>query len=337
MNRRTLMKMTEVNEKRQDIQCSMNVKTVGDRMNDVHSSQAIIKRVAWSGMAFIVMLSGLKLAVGLFSGSQALIADAVHSLSDWFSDLVLIVGIRFWTAPADDCHPHGHGRIETMISLGIGTLLLIVGGGLTYRACMSLQKAATTAPGWTVFTVAVISMVIKEILYHWTIRAGKRVKSSALIANAWHHRSDALSSLPVAMAAIGQRIWPEFRFFDPLAAIVVAVFILQAARKIIMPAWRELIDAGVSADKRREITEKTLACDGVVSLHQLRTRWVGSGVHVDLHIQVDPELTVREGHAITPQIKKRLRDDDVIDVLVHVEPVAPPEVGPTCTKRDSAP
>ena len=194
---------------------------------------------------------------------------------------------------------------------------------MVYNSFASLQSGQASVKGGIVLWVAFISRISKEALYQWSMRVGKRVRSSALVANAWHHRSDALSSLPVALAAIGHMIWPGLKFLDSVAAIIVAVFIFQAAMKIIMPALRELVDAGVSASKREEIIELVQACNGVESLHKLRTRRVGSGVQVDLHVQVDGELTVTAGHDIATSVQlKLLKDcDDIIDVLIHTEPI----------------
>lgn len=284
-----------------------------------------VRRVTVGGLIVNVVLSALKFAVGVLSGSQALVADAVHSLSDMVTDVAVLVGVRYWSIPADEDHPYGHGRIETLVSLFIGVALGTVGVGLGYRAVDTLRTLDGGTPGWIAFAAAGVSIIAKEILYRWTIRVGKRVKSSAMVANAWHHRSDAMSSLPVAIAVLATRIWPSLIFLDHIATVIVAVLILQAAWRIVWPTLRELIDAGAVQADREAILAFALATPGVQAVHALRTRHVGSGLLVDLHVLVSPGLTVREGHAIAGLVEARLRADatDVIDVLVHVEPNEP--------------
>jgi cation diffusion facilitator family transporter len=281
-----------------------------------------VQRVTLWGMALNFLLAVGKFLVGVIGASQALVADGVHSLSDMATDIVVIVGAPFWSAPADADHPHGHGRIETLITFFIGAALAAVGVGLAYRALSTLPAIHGEPPSWLAFAVACISIGSKEGLYQWTARVGKRVKSSAVIANAWHHRSDGISSLPVAVAVLGTKLRPEWGFLDHVATVIVSVFILQAAWKIVLPAVHQLLDAGASEEELDRLKRVVMATEGVVSTHAMRTRHIGPGLQVDLHIQVDPELTVRQGHNIAGAVKRRLLDEgpDVVDVLVHIEP-----------------
>lgn len=285
-----------------------------------------IRRVTLWGLVANLGLSAVKFVFGTLGSSQALVADGVHSLSDTVTDMAVLVGVLFWSAPADTEHPHGHGRIETIITGLIGVALGGVGVGLGYRAVMSLHGALhqenLVRPGWIAFAAACLSIAIKELLYRWTVRVGGRVKSSALIANAWHHRSDALSSLPVAVAVLGARIQPNWVFLDHIATVIVAVLILHAAWTITWPALRQLIDAGADQKTREAILSLALATQGVQAVHKLRTRHIGPGLQMDLHVMVDPDLTVAQGHAIAGVVKKRLLNHgpEVVDVLVHVEP-----------------
>jgi len=281
-----------------------------------------VRRVTLWSLVVNLALSAVKFLFGVVGASQALVADAVHSLSDSVTDVAIVVGAGFWSAPADAEHPYGHGRIETLITSAIGIVLGGVGVGLGYRAILTLPQWHESRPGWIALAAACLSIVAKELLYRWTASVGKRVKSSALVANAWHHRSDALSSVPVAVAVLGTRIWPEWGFLDHIAAVIVSVFILHAAWEIVVPALRELIDAGASEQERRVMFELALETEGVQSVHKLRTRSIGPGLQVDLHVLVEPELSVREGHAIAGVVKERLlnKGPNVIDVLVHVEP-----------------
>jgi len=282
-----------------------------------------VRRVTLLGLGVNVGLAVLKFVFGFVGASQALVADGVHSLSDLSTDLAVLLGVRYWSEPADAEHPHGHGRIETLITSVIGILLAGAGIGLAYRAVATLHRHDTTMPpGWSAFATACASIAAKELLYRWTALVGKRVKSSAVIANAWHHRSDALSSVPVAVAVLATRIWPAWGFLDHVAAVIVSVLILHAAGGIVWPALRELIDAGAAKEEREAMLRLALGTKGVRAAHKLRTRFIGPGLQIDLHVLVEPELSVREGHAIAGVVKERLLEEgpNVVDVLVHVEP-----------------
>ncbi len=172
------------------------------------------------------------------------------------------------------------------------------------------------------FVVACISIAGKEWLYQWNVTVGRRVKSSALLANAWHHRSDALSSVPVAVAVLATRIWPGWGFLDQVATVIVSMLVLYAAWEISLPAILHLVDAGASEKEREAILAIALTTEGVVSVHGLRTRYIGSGLHIDLHTMVDGNLSVRQGHDIAATVKYQLleRGPDVVDVVVHIEP-----------------
>ncbi len=285
-----------------------------------------IRRVTLWGLAVNLALSGLKFVIGLMAASQALVADGVHSLSDMATDVAVLVGLRYWSAPADQDHPHGHGRIEMLVSALIGVVLAGVAAGIIYRAILTLHSGTVARPNWPAFAIAVLSIVTKEALYRVTIHVGARVRSSAVLANAWHHRSDAFSSVPVALAVLASHLHPEWIYLDPVAAIVVSVLLLHAAGKITWPALRQLADAGASEAEvvvMRGIIETT---EGVKSIHELRTRHIGSGLQLDVHVLVAPSLTVREGHGIATAVKQRLLNemDGVVDVLVHIEPFEAP-------------
>ncbi len=286
-----------------------------------HQARTVRVVTAW-GLAVNLLLSGIKCIVGFVGNSQALLADAVHSLSDSATDIAVLIGAPYWSAPADTEHPHGHSRIETMITFFIGTVLVGVGLGLIYNALVTLHVPHTTKPSWLVFWVACISIASKELLYRWNVIIGVRTKSSALVANAWHHRSDGLSSIPVALAVVGVRIRPDWTYLDHVAAIMVSLLILQASWKILWPALNQLMDTGATQEQRENLLKLILSVEGVKGTHALRTRRVGSGFQVDLHLLVDPKLSVEQGHKIASIVKERLfkEGDGVIDVLIHVEP-----------------
>ena len=281
----------------------------------------IVQRVTAWGLVANVALAILKFIAGMLGNSQALLADAVHSVTDTSTDIAVLVGAPRWSAPADKDHPHGHGRIETLITVFIGIVLLLVAIGLGYSAISGLQTEPDKAPKWIAFWVACVSIVVKEVLYQWSARVGRRVKSSAMIANAWHHRSDALSSLPVAIAVLGTKIQPTWTFLDHIGALVVSIFILQAAWKIFWPALLRLSDVGASQEEIEELYALIKDVEGVRDFHALRTRDIGPGLQVDLHLMVDPHLTVREGHDLAGVAKsKLLKHENVVDVLIHIEP-----------------
>lgn len=297
-------------------------------MSAVPDQAEVIRLVTKVGLFVNISLALGKFLAGWLAGSRALVADAVHSLSDMVTDVVVLVGAGWWTGPADAGHPHGHGRIETVISAIIGIALGAAGVGLGWSALVALHEGRASSPGWAAFMIACLAVVSKEWLFRWTFRIGKRFRSSALLANAWHHRSDALSSLPVALAVAGSKLHPQWHFLDHVAAIMVSALILYVAWTIIVPAVAQLTDAGLREEEVERIVRLVLQTEGVRATHEIRSRYIGSKLQVDLHILVDPELSVREGHRIATAVRDRLLQEveDVADVLVHVEPFEPEEI-----------
>ena len=280
------------------------------------------RRITWAALGLNLLLAGLKLAYGLAGASQALVADSVHSLSDSTTDLAILIGVRNWYAPADARHPHGHRRIETVITVVIALALAAVAAGLAFESLSTMRERNDAAPGWSALAAALASIVIKELMYRRTMKVGKRIKSPAIIANAWHQRSDALSSVPVALAVIGAKINPDWGFLDHVAAVIVSIFILRAAWRIGWPALQQLIDAGAPAEDLQRITDIALSVDPVCRVHAVRTRYVGSGLAVDLHVKVDGNITVRDGHDVAERVKQKLLAEgpNLVDVVVHLEP-----------------
>ena len=288
----------------------------------------IIRHVTRVGLVVNLALAGGKFLVGWIAGSRGVMADAVHSLSDTVTDVVVLVGAGMWTMPADPGHPHGHGRIETLVSLVIGVALGAAGIGLAWSALVAIHQGVGSSPGWLAFGISCVSVGVKEWLFRWTFRVGKEYRSSALLANAWHHRSDALSSLPVAVAVAGSRLYPQWQYLDSIAAILVAVLIVHMAWTIIVPAAVQLTDAGLSEEEVERIVKLVLETEGVRATHEIRSRYLGAKLQVDLHILVDPQLSVREGHRIATEVRERLlrEVENLADVLVHVEPFEPAEI-----------
>jgi cation diffusion facilitator family transporter len=274
------------------------------------------------GLVVNLLLSAAKFFLGIIGHSQAVVADAVHSLSDMGTDLLILLGVKFWSAPADERHPYGHQRVETVVTLCISLILVAVAFGLGWDAIKRLGGEVKCPPLSVALLGPALSIIAKELLFRRTRTVGKRIHSSALIANAWHHRSDALSSIPAFVAVAAASANPKWAFLDPLGAMVVAILILKVAWDIASPALSELMDHGASKEDLREITELAQSVPGVCSIHRLRTRRVGSGWFVDLHVEVDGDLPVREGHDIATAIQHKLLEEGpyVTDVTVHVEP-----------------
>jgi cation diffusion facilitator family transporter len=285
-------------------------------------NQRIIRRITWIGLWINLILAGIKFVAGWLGSSQAVVADGVHSLSDTVTDIAILVGVKYWSAPPDECHPYGHHRIETLVTTCIGVLLAVAALGIGYDAINGLRERSTVQPGGIALIGALLSIAFKEVLFHWTRAAGKRSRSTALIANAWHHRTDALSSLPVALAVLVAMAKPEWSFVDPLGALLVTVFILHAAWRITQPALEELADRGASEKVRKRILEATRKIEHLNDAHRIRTRKMGGGIFLDLHITVDGKMTVFEGHEISREVKKRIQESlpEVMDVVVHIEP-----------------
>lgn len=292
-----------------------------EQPNTETSSQEI-RRVTWIGMLVNIALTTGKIIIGYLGNSSSVIADGIHSLSDVSTDVAVLVGVKYWNQPPDTCHPYGHRRIEALISVLIGAVLGLAGLFLGWGAIDKFHDGAYIVPAQFTMIIAVFSIISKEWLYRWTSKVGQRLKSSALIANAWHHRSDSFSSIPVAIAITMAMINPKWAFMDPVATLAVSVFIIQAAYVICIPSLKELSDGGADVEVLHTIENIVLKVEGVKSVHAVRSRFHGSGLHVDLHIQVDETLSVREGHIISGCAKRRLLDEgpDIVDVLVHIEP-----------------
>jgi len=286
------------------------------------SSYTQARNITAIGLVVNLLLSALKFVLGIMGRSHAVVADAVHSLSDMGTDLLVLVGIKIWSAPADERHPYGHQRIETVVTFGISLLLAAVALGLSMSAIRRIGGEAGCPPLSIALLGPLFSMISKEILFRRTRAVGKRINSSALIANAWHHRSDALSSIPALVAVAVASAYPKWGFVDSLGALVVSILILKVAWDIAAPALSELMDHGAGTDDLRKMTEMAESVEGVRSVHRLRTRRVGTGWFIDLHAEVDPEMTVLKSHDIATALQQKLMEDgpSVADVIVHIEP-----------------
>jgi cation diffusion facilitator family transporter len=284
--------------------------------------EAYVRKVTWVGFMTNIGLSGLKFVAGYVGRSQALIADAIHSLTDTTTDIAVIAGSHFWSRPPDKNHPYGHRRLETLITVFIGFMLAAAGIGVGWGAISSLHEKHTSPPGLVAFCAALFSILCKEILYRWTAHASRKAKSPAMAANAWHHRTDAISSLPVLVAVGGALLFPTWSFLDQVGAAIVSIFILHSAIKIIWPGISELIDVGAPEEINTKITRMALESGEVQEIHALRTRYISSGIQVDMHIVVKGSISVREGHSIADKVERRIIEaiPEVLEVVIHVDP-----------------
>ncbi len=280
------------------------------------------RRITVAGMVVNLVLAALKFVLGILGHSQAVVADAVHSLSDMVTDLLVLFGLKFWSAPADKQHPYGHQRIETIITMIISMLLVVVAFEIGWKAIEHLGQPVTTAPLRFAVLGPLVSIVSKEILFRKTRSVGKRIHSSALIANAWHHRSDALSSIPALITVGVASTDSRWAFLDSLGAVLVAGLIIKVAWEIASPALSELSERGADDEDVRTMAKLAKSIKGVYSIHRLRTRRLGAGWFVDLHVLVDGDLSVREGHDIATEVQYLLLEEgpSVADVTVHIEP-----------------
>jgi cation diffusion facilitator family transporter len=280
-----------------------------------------IRRVTVVGAWINAVLATIKLLFGYLAHSQALIADGLHSLSDLASDFLLLFAAKHATRDADEDHPYGHGRIETVFGIIQGAILGGFAIGIAYDAILRLlEPARLLQPTAAALVVAAVSIVAKEALYRYTIKAARRLRSNMLRGNAWDHRSDAISSIIVLIGVAGTLMGVPY--LDALAAIGVALMIIKIGWELIWQSLRELIDTALDAEVVEQIHNEIMQVDGVRRAHTLRTRKSGGDALVDVHIQVDPTLSVSEGHRIGEKARDALmaRIEGVADVTVHIDP-----------------
>ncbi|OGI63660.1 MAG: hypothetical protein A2W18_15430 [Candidatus Muproteobacteria bacterium RBG_16_60_9] len=279
------------------------------------------RRVTWTSVALNLVLTVAQVAIGIVGHSQALVADGVHTLSDLITDGMVLFAIQHSVKAADEEHPYGHARIETAVTLVLGIILVAVAAGIAWRAGdrMLFDPSPFTIPSVITLWIALLTLAVKEWLYIYTIRTAARYGSALLRANAWHHRSDAISSLIVFVGIAGALY--GYGYLDAVAAILVAVFIAKIGVQLGWPALRELIDTGLDSDDREAIRRVIHTVSGVKALHLLRTRRMGGQAYVDVHILVDSHLSVSEGHQISEVVRQRLIQQiaPVTDVMVHID------------------
>lgn len=278
------------------------------------------KQVTLIGAVVNAALGIAKVIIGWVGHSHALMADGIHSFSDLVTDALVLVASRFGSQGADLEHPYGHGRIETAATLFLSILLSTVGVGIMYDASWHVLYHPQVTFNWMVVTAAILAIVSKELLFHYTQYIGKVIRSELIIANAWHHRSDAWSSIVVLIAVIA--VYIGFDYADALAAVIVGAMIVKMGWSLGWSSIQELIDKGADPQLLINLKNSIEATPGVLCVHQLRTRSMSGKILADVHIQVQSEISVSEGHHIAQCVHYSLVEnfDEVFDVTVHVDP-----------------
>jgi cation diffusion facilitator family transporter len=278
-----------------------------------------VRKVTLLGSVVNIILTILQLIGGLLTGSQALIADSVHSLSDLFSDFVVLVANKLASAPPDDDHPYGHGKYETLGAIFLSALICLTGFGLAFNATLNFENPQR--PGTWALAFAILGLIAKEALYHYTLKAGKRIRSQLLIANASHHRSDAVSSL-ASFAGIAGAVFIN-PILDPVAALIVGILIVRMGLTIGWQGLQELLDASLEGELLEQIQQEALKQPQAKSVHNIRARRMGPYILVDFHLDVPAELTILEAHTISEIVELNILTlfPQVSEVLIHLDPV----------------
>lgn len=280
------------------------------------------KKVTLVSVATNIVLSIAQLFGGFFTHSQALIADGIHTLSDLISDFIVLIAAKFASQDADDEHPYGHGRFETVATVVLGILLSAAAVGIFSDAVIRLfDQDHSHQPAALGVVFALLAVISKEGLYQYTMRVAKQIDSDMLRANAWHHRSDAISSL-VVLIGLGGAVLFGIPWLDSIAAMIVSLMILRMGIRLAMRSFGELVDSAVEPEQHQAMTQFINQLDGIESLHMLRTRKMGGRIFADVHIQVNPYISVSEGHAIAETSIMQLKHqfNDLEDITIHIDP-----------------
>ena len=284
-------------------------------------------RVTIIGSFVNIFLAIVKITVGILGRSSAMIADGVHSFSDLLTDIAVLIGFRMVKKPRDESHDWGHGKFETLITVIIGIFLLIVGAGLVYSGGLSIYRVITgeklQKPGLIALSGALISILLKELIYRYTVHVGKEIDSKAIIANAWHHRTDALSSVATLFGVGGAiLLGGNWTVLDPIAALIVSLLIFKVSYDVIKDGLLELTEASLDTDSEEKIKKIIDSTPGVLHSHELKTRRIGAQKAIDVHIHVSRDLDIVEAHDISTEVDRRLKEEFGEDsfVSVHTEP-----------------
>ena len=287
-------------------------------------------RVTIIGMIVDGLLGVLKVVSGLMFHSQALLVDGIHSFTDVVSDIVVMGVMRVSRQAPDEDHPYGHQRIETLGTMVLGSLLIAVGAALAWDNTLRLISAnAANIPEWPVLVAAAVSVIAKEWIYHYTRRIGTAIRSDLIIANAWHSRTDAFSSIVVLVGTAGAML--GYLWMDVIAAILISAIIIHIGWRFTWDSVQELIDTGLSPEDTESLRQKALAIEGVRNVHELRSRRMGQDILLDVHLVVRPEISVSEGHQIGMQVASAMRAnmDSIVDINFHVDAENDEDQAPT--------
>ena len=279
-------------------------------------------KVTIVGAIVNILLAILKFVIGIIGNSRALVADAVHSVSDLATDIVVILGLHFGDLPADKDHHYGHKKIETVTEIILGLILITVAIKLTYDAVMAIWLNKISRPTSITIIAALISILTKEWMFRWTRKVGRKYDSRIIMANAWHHRSDAFSSIAVLVGLIFTQISPRLLIMDTIAGLIVSALIFKVGWGIAIEGYKKIIDTAPPSGYVEKMLDLIRNYPGVQNPHNIKMRYIGNAIHIEVHIEVDPDISVKEGHDIAAGVKYMIKDNDkqVIDVIVHVEP-----------------
>lgn len=286
-----------------------------------------IYKVTLVGSAGNVALLTFKFIAGIVGHSSAMIADAVHSLSDFITDLIVLIFVKISAKPQDTSHDYGHGKFETIASFIIGLALVAAATGIIVSGSLKLADwidgEQLEAPGKLALWAALLSILVKEALFRYTVHKGKTLNSQAVVANAWHHRSDALSSIGAAIGIAGAIILGDrWTVLDPLASVVVGLFLVKVAVQLLKNSIAELTESSLPQDTEKEIEDIIKSIDGVFEPHNLRTRHIGNRKAIEVHIRMDGDISLHEAHEKTSAIEKKLKDrfGQTTHITIHMEP-----------------
>lgn len=290
------------------------------------------RKVTLVGFFINALLTTFKLVAGIFGKSGAMVADAVHSLSDFLTDIVVLIGFKLTSKPEDECHNYGHDKYETLATVIISVALAFVGYQILKSGIINvllvINGGILPKPGSIALIAAIISIISKELLYRYTVIAGKKINSSSVIANAWHHRSDAFSSIGTMIGIGGAIIFGQrWTILDPIASIIVSLFIFKVAYDIFIPSINELVEKSLSNEVRERIEEAFNELQDVKDYHKLRMRRVGTKAVIESHVLVDENLNIKDAHDIAGKVETRIKGlvGENSIVTIHIEPYYPVE------------
>lgn len=297
-------------------------------MGTISKREKEIFKVTLTGSIVNFLLLIFKFVAGIVGHSAAMVADAVHSLSDFVTDIIVIVFVRISGKPEDEGHAYGHGKYETLATAVIGLILFFVGTGILFNGTMSILDTINgkplAAPSMLALTAAALSIILKEILYRYTILKSRKLNSQAMIANAWHHRSDAFSSTGTFIGIGGAIcLGEQWRILDPLAAVVVSIFIMKVSLQLLKPCVDELLERSLPVETENKILEIILSFPEISAPHHLRTRRIGNHLAIEVHIRMNGDTPLVEAHSLASEVEKRLKEEfgENTHIGIHMEPL----------------